>query len=78
MSGTTLEGGIGLTVIPYAINDFRALKIFLNHIVNRIRIILQISVHGNHSVNFRIACLHQTCEQSVLVSPIMSQFHSME
>ena len=38
--------------------DFSSLTIFLNHAINSIGIVLQISIHGNNSVDIHAQCLH--------------------
>ena len=71
MSSATFEGSIGVTVISYTINDLSALKIFTNHIINGIGIILQISIHGNHGIDLQPVCMHQTGKQSILMPSVV-------
>ena len=58
MGGATLECGIGFTVVPHTIDDFSTPEVFLHHVVDRIGIVLQVSIHRNNSVDIHTQCMH--------------------
>ena len=58
MGRSALECSISIAIITHTVYDFSSLTIFLNHAINSIGIVLQISIHGNNSVDIHTQCMH--------------------
>ena len=62
---------IYISVIPYSIYNFSTLRMTLEHLINGIDVILQISVEGDGTITPLLESVHKTCEECILMSRIM-------
>ena len=72
LRGKALEEGIRLTAAPDAVYHVEPLVVFCDHLVDRVDIVLQVRVHGDHHV--RIASnRHKAGQKRVLVPAVSGQ-----
>lgn len=74
--GLFLERGIRRPVIADAIDHLTPVFVRIDHFLDRMDIVLQVRVDGDHGVTLADG-IHQTCPQRVLVSHIVRQFQPM-
>ena len=67
--GKPLEESIGSSGTADTIDNINSIQVFLYHFIDRINVILQICIHGNHHIRI-ILRRHQSGKKRILMSPV--------
>ena len=68
----TLPEGIGLPVIAHTVHNVRAVQICRNHAIDRIDIILPVTVHADRNIAFLRRRL-QSCQKRILMTAVAAE-----
>ena len=75
--GGALKPGIGLTLLPHAINDFLSFAISHHHVTNHLHIILQVGINGNDGI--RPSARHfKSRHEGILMAHIIGQIDTAD